>query len=197
MPRPSVKAERTETILQAYERCVARFGVEGATLEKIAAEAGMARPLLRHHVGNRDELLAMAVERFVRRSEESMQQLEAAVSVGATGEYLLELILPRAKSGRVSDEGAKDVMIAAAFIYAAQDQAKLKRAMRTWLKSFLKSFTTALRAVYPRADENALRCVAAGIVGVWFNVDSLVSLGTNRQLREDSRRAAALLLKSL
>ena len=34
MPRPSLKAQRSEEILDAYERCVARYGVEGATLEK-------------------------------------------------------------------------------------------------------------------------------------------------------------------
>lgn len=195
MPRPSVKAERTEEILQAYERCVARFGVEGATLEKIAAEAGMARPLLRHHVGNRDELLAQAVERFVRRSEASMQELEAAVPAGVTGEYLLELILPARPPKQAA--GANDILIAGAFIYAAQDHAELKRAMQAWLKSFFKSFTAALRVIYPRAQEDALRCAATGIVGIWFNVDSLASLGANRQLREDSRRAAALLLKDL
>ena len=38
MPRPSVKAERTEEILDAFERCVARYGVEGSTLERIAEQ---------------------------------------------------------------------------------------------------------------------------------------------------------------
>ena len=44
MGRPSIKAERREQILDAYETCVARFGVGGASLEKIAETAGLARP---------------------------------------------------------------------------------------------------------------------------------------------------------
>ena len=43
MARPSVKDERTEAILAAFERCVARHGVEGATLQRTADEAGLAR----------------------------------------------------------------------------------------------------------------------------------------------------------
>ena len=55
MARPSVKEERREQILTAYEQCVARYGVEGATLDKVAEEAGLARPLIRHNIGNREE----------------------------------------------------------------------------------------------------------------------------------------------
>ena len=69
MARPSVKAKRTEEILQAYEHCIALYGVEGATLQKIAEVAGIARPLLRHHVGNSDDLLNMALKRFIERSD--------------------------------------------------------------------------------------------------------------------------------
>ena len=136
MARPSVKAERTEAILQAYERCVARLGVEGATLEKIAAEAGMARPLLRHHAGNRDELLRMAVRRFAGRSDQAMRELRSALPEGATGRDLLELILPPKNPEAFSS----DVMIAAAFIYAAQTDEFLRQTMQSWLENFLGSF---------------------------------------------------------
>ena len=57
MPRPSLKDQRSEEILDAYLTCVARFGLEGATQERIAAEAGVKRPLLRHYLGNREEMI--------------------------------------------------------------------------------------------------------------------------------------------
>ena len=69
LARPSKKIERTEEILEAYERCVVRFGVEGATLQRVADECGLARPLLHHYVGNREDLLEALVGRFTARSE--------------------------------------------------------------------------------------------------------------------------------
>ena len=48
---------RRQEYLDAFEKCVARYGIEGATLAKIAEIAGLARPLVRHNVGNRDTYL--------------------------------------------------------------------------------------------------------------------------------------------
>ena len=83
MGRPSVKEQRTEEILDAFARCVARYGLEGSTLEHIAAEAGVKRTILRHYVGNRDEL----VEALGRRVErEFLQATEALFAwLPATG----------------------------------------------------------------------------------------------------------------
>ena len=72
MPRPSLKLQRSEEILDAFERCVARYGIEGTTLEKTAEEAGLQRSLLRHNVGNRDDLLNSLVNRFISESRDSL-----------------------------------------------------------------------------------------------------------------------------
>ena len=62
MARPSLANTRREEILDALERCLARRGLEGTTLESVAAEAGVARPVIRHYFGNRDVLLKAALE---------------------------------------------------------------------------------------------------------------------------------------
>ena len=54
--RPSNRDDRYEQIMQALIRCVARYGVEGASLAQIAEEAGLKRPLVRHHLGNREDM---------------------------------------------------------------------------------------------------------------------------------------------
>jgi AcrR family transcriptional regulator len=56
--RPSNRDERYAQVMQALVRCVARFGLEGASLTQIAAEAGLSRPLIRHHLGNREDMIA-------------------------------------------------------------------------------------------------------------------------------------------
>ncbi|MBW2389182.1 MAG: hypothetical protein JRG89_12185 [Deltaproteobacteria bacterium] len=69
MARPSKVEERREQILDAFERCVVQSGIQGVTLEHVANEAGLPRSLVRHFVGNRDDMVAAVFERFTRRAE--------------------------------------------------------------------------------------------------------------------------------
>lgn len=193
MARPSVKAERTEEILQAYERCIALYGVEGATLQKIAEEAGIARPLLRHHVGNSYDLLEMALKRFLERSEETVQNTYSALPSNCSGEDFVNLLF-QATSSKAK---YNDTMIAAAFIYAAQTHPKIKKHMQAWLMGFMDGFSAQLQKLYPDTDRKKIESVSAGILGIYFNVESLVPLGSNQILREQSHQAALSLLETL
>ncbi|MEM7233345.1 MAG: helix-turn-helix domain-containing protein, partial [Planctomycetota bacterium] len=67
MPRRDLTKERTEQILDALERCVVHFGLGGTSLERIAEEAEMKRSILRHYVGNRDDLIVAMAERLAAR----------------------------------------------------------------------------------------------------------------------------------
>ncbi|MCA0217491.1 MAG: TetR/AcrR family transcriptional regulator [Actinobacteria bacterium] len=57
MPRPDLTSERKPHIIAAAKRAIARYGIAGATQERIAEEAGMSRPHVRHYAGNRDDVL--------------------------------------------------------------------------------------------------------------------------------------------
>ena len=65
MARKSVKIQRSKEILDAFERCISKWGLDGASLERIATESGIKRPALRHFIGNRDELLVALVKSMV------------------------------------------------------------------------------------------------------------------------------------
>ena len=43
VPRPSLAAERTAQILDAFARCIGTHGLEGTSLQRIADEAGVQR----------------------------------------------------------------------------------------------------------------------------------------------------------
>lgn len=193
MARPSVKEERTEEILQAYEKCVALYGVEGATQQRIAEEAGIARPLLRHHVGNSDDLLKMSVKRFVDRSEKAMAEMYAYLPKNVNGEtFVGSLFQPSS-----SKEQHNDVMIAAAFIYAAQTNKEIKEQMQLWLSRFVEGFTSQLQNIYPNVESDRVKSVSAGIIGIYFNVESIAPLGANKPFIDNSRQAALYLLQAL
>ena len=191
MGRPSVKAERREQILRAYETCVARFGVEGASLEKIAEEAGLARPLIRHNVGNRDDLLAALVERFLSRSEKSTQRMIDALPRSHAIETLIDWLFDPDYSD------AQFVLVAEALIAASQDDPALATLMQRWTRDFIASVRGVLESDAPSASSDALDAVAAGVAGIYFKTDSLTPLGDMSDVREASKRAALILVATL
>jgi|APSaa5957512535_1039671.scaffolds.fasta_scaffold37003_2 TetR/AcrR family transcriptional regulator, transcriptional repressor of bet genes len=49
---------RRQALINATRRCMARDGVEGASVRRICDEAGVSQGLLRHHFGGKDNLMA-------------------------------------------------------------------------------------------------------------------------------------------
>ena len=188
MPRPSLKQQRKEEILHAYETCIALYGVEGATLQKIAETAGIARPLLRHYVGNNDELLNQAVDRFLIRSDAQMNQfIESKLQ---QPDELIDILLDY---GQVEGQ-ANDVTIALALMIASQTRPELKLKMNQWFNQVSHGFDILLTRMYPQAEVSQVKAVSAGILGIYFNVDSLLPLGQFATFREHSRQAMRQLL---
>jgi len=65
MARKSVKTQRSKEIIDAFERCISKWGLDGASLERIATESAIKRPALRHFIGNRNELIVALVKSMV------------------------------------------------------------------------------------------------------------------------------------
>jgi AcrR family transcriptional regulator len=72
MGRKSLKTERVNEILDAFERCLSAKGLQSTTLENIAQEAGMARRMIRHYIGNREDVIDAAVERIIENFTQSI-----------------------------------------------------------------------------------------------------------------------------
>ncbi|MFI8890466.1 TetR/AcrR family transcriptional regulator [Streptomyces paradoxus] len=125
MGRRSLAAERRQQVMEAASRCLARYGLAGTTLEKIAEESGLSRSHVRHYVGNRDDLLLALVDWVQERDDRAFataveaappgQRLAVAMDhlfgpwflgAGDEGEVILELV----KAGR-SDEALREAMM--------------------------------------------------------------------------------------
>ena len=74
MPRPTIAPQRREEILQAFEACALRKGLDATTLTDVAEEAGLPRSLVRHFVGNRDAMVSGLIERMFSRATQSIEQ---------------------------------------------------------------------------------------------------------------------------
>ena len=191
MARPDIKDERREQILDAFEVCVARYGVEGATLAKTAEMAGLARPLVRHNVGNRDALLAALVDRYLARSRASFDAFIAALPAEDRTRTAVDWLFDPGLSD------ARVVQVAGALIMASADDDALAAKMRDWLDDFVGGLGQLIARDHPHADTTAVRAAAAGIAGIHFNIEALYPLGDVSALAASSKRAAVMLLQAL
>ena len=191
MPRPSLKEQRREQILDAYQHCVARFGVEGATLELTAKQAGLARALIRHNVGNRADLRDALIQRFLARSQASLDDLIDALPRERRTATLVEWLFDQEYSD------PQTVLLSEALIVAAADDPALARKMRDWTMDFVNTLESAIQHDYPDTDKAAVAAVASGLTGIYFNMESLAPLGDMPELLDASKRAALLLIGTL
>jgi len=191
MARPELKDERREQILDAFEVCVARYGVAGATLAKTAEIAGLARPLVRHNVGNRVDLLQALIERVQNRSRDAMEKLGSGLPSEKPSRALVEWLFDPQYANTQS------VQVFAALIAASADDPALARQMKAWTDGFLDAIRQVLSGEFPNAGPAHLEAVTAGITGIYFNVESLYPVGDIRPLVAASRQAALLLLDNL
>jgi AcrR family transcriptional regulator len=193
MARPSNKDQRKEEILQAYEVCISLYGVEGATLKKVAEHANIARPLLRHHVGNSEDLLEQALERFLKRNDLVLDEFFSHISEQGSGKVLLETLF----FADHSNQQTTDILIAWAFMLGAQTNALLKEKMNSWNNNFRSRMIILMNELYPSADERLVEVVSDGILGLYYNVESTIPIFDIQNFRSNTFNAAKLLLDTL
>jgi len=124
MGRRSLKAERREQILEAFEACVAEHGLEGTTLERVAEYAGLGRPAIRHNVGNREALIDAALDRIILRHEAAYADITKALPrtqrVQALSQYLFT-------GGFTGEPDAEDALLDELFALRHRDPLIAKR----------------------------------------------------------------------
>ena len=186
-----MKEARRDQILDAAEICVAHDGVEGLTLEKVAEEAGLARALIRHNIGNRDELIDALVDRFLARSQAEMDALFADLPADAASRTLVDWLFDPAAMD------AHGIRVADALVSFGAKHPATARKMRHWTEKAWSDTAQVLTAEHPDAAEEAVDAAAAGILGLYFNIESSTAMGPMRAYRDASKRAALMLLEAL
>jgi AcrR family transcriptional regulator len=199
MGRPSKKEQRTEEILDAFYRCVARYGLEGSTLEFIATEASLKRSLVRHYVGNRESLVDQLVDRVLTYSsvhwEAFLENVPSVDESQGSQEVFIEYILEGLFSEQHSD--AEYILVIESLIFSANHNPVLRKKMQQWLQRFTDDIGRILGEVFSDKTELDIKAVAFGVISIYFNLDSLSPLGMNHIYRKPAHNAARLLIHSL
>jgi AcrR family transcriptional regulator len=191
VPRPSLAATRRAQILDALERCLARHGLEGTSLDAVAAEAGVARPVIRHYFGNRDALLAAAVERVLAAYRADLDAALRALPAGRR----LDAFLDHLFHGRFLGNPERERLLGA--LAAATDDAGSRRLLLDAYRRFEDACCAELRAAAPGAPAAAARAAAYAIACLAEQNAGFLALGFPRSRARAARAAAAALARGL
>ena len=199
MPRPSLANLRTEAFLDAFMRCVARYGLDGSTLDRVSEEAGVARAVLRHYLGNRDEmvdaLFKHVIEKFAATTEYLFQSLPDLDPSSDAPMLRVETLLDMLFDA-ISHE-AENAAVYQALVAASHRHQGMADALMGFVTSFERQITTELTRAFPQADPSKCAVVAAGITAVYFNHAAAMPLDPPTSWRDRQRAVADLLIASL
>lgn len=192
MGRPSVQKQRKAEVLDAFLTLVARYGVEGATLERIAEESGFKRPLIRHHLGNRDDMVRALAEYVVQQQNESLQELRSALKTYPGLNNFVDAIFSEESSGDPRLNNAYQ-----ALVNVVEHYPDLRDVLLSVMSEFYDLAVQAARAEYPNADPYDVQTVAHGIVDLYLTVDVLSPLHPPEAWAYHSYYGARRLARSL
>ncbi len=192
MGRPSVKEQRTEEILDAFARCVARYGLEGSTLERIAEEAGVQRTILRHYIGNREALVAALGVRVEREFTASTEALFEWLPEYDRIEHLVDALFEPSLG-----TSSEDLSVAQALISASKLYPDIGARLKSWLLEFERLVAQELSTRYQRASPSAIAEVSLGLLSIYFSVDAFSPLQLPDSHRELASQAAWRLIRTL
>lgn len=189
--RPSNRDERYAQVMQALTRTVARFGLEGASLSSIAKEAGMTRPLVRHHLGNRDEILtalqAYVLESFEQQTADLINRLPEKQPARALVDDLFSEVEP-------SD--ADLILAFAALTARATDDPALQEGCRDVVLNFEEAVAGIL-GESSRSSSKVAKEAAQTITALYFNVISLSPLNMPQEWAATAHRVSVNILESM
>ena len=190
MARKSVKVQRSKEIIDAFERCISKWGLDGASLERIATESAIKRPALRHFIGNRDELIIALVKSMIAEykfAQSSMTKILRKANRGP--DELISMLLLQ------SDLTSASRILVLMNLYAAAPRyPKVQKELRDWYKNYVNWTADRLLEFKPKADKKLVKTVAAGLIGIAFNYASLSSLELDDAQQEQAADACRTLI---
>lgn len=169
--RPSKARLRIDEILDAYTRCVARYGLEGTTLQLVADEAGMARGHIRHYAGNRDELRSRFEKRMAARYTGRAATAVEQGPAGRRAEGLVRHFFGR-NAAPNDDYAAIDALFAAAFY-----DDKLRKRIRNVYLGLEAVVTKALAADFPNRAQSVYAQAAYQILALAYGHWTFAEIG--------------------
>ena len=192
MPRPSLKDQRSREILDAFVSCAARYGIEGATQERIAIEAGVKRTLLRHYLGNRDDMVEALYIHVVGEFDVLTEMLDAALQNCKQPSELIDLLFD---TNHATDP--RLVLVFQALTVRAETDPKMRSALLASMERFTAVIDSYLLRNVAGGAKTKSQAIAHGLAALYMSSDALTPLDPPSQWRAALKRAAFTLINTM
>ena len=192
MGRKSLVMERREELLEAFGRCIVKYGLEGTSLEQIADEAGMTRSVIRHYIGNRDELVNVLIERIIVQYAGQLEAAYADIAPEQVVDHTLDMMF---SGEQLLDQ--RDTIIINVLMTAKDRYPQAKQLLVAMFESMIELLSADLRQTYPQAPPERCRQVAYALICMAEMHESLIWLGLDRSYNAAARAAAEALIHTL
>jgi AcrR family transcriptional regulator len=191
--RRNLSAERQAEILEAFKRCIVEHGLDKSSMRLVAAEAGVSQPLLAHHFGSRAGLVEALVSHAVGEYDEALARaLERFSQEGGT-EVLLEYLF----GGPYSEATERnDVLFHELFAAATRDRAIRKQLGSSYAR-FQRDLANHLGKTHPEASASECRCVAYGLMCLAESNELLRAIDLPGRHSRDATESGRTLIRSL
>ncbi|TMP26884.1 hypothetical protein CWB99_17455 [Pseudoalteromonas rubra] len=171
MARPSMAAQRTEEILDALEACILKYGIQTTSLENIAETAGVKRTILRHYIGNRDDIICALSTRLRSRYSEQWQQVLHWLPSTNKIESIIDALFTVGSQERINA-----TIIGEAIFSEAKRLPAIKQDQTSIMDEFITIISDVLRHEYPDANPDKVELVAHGIYANYLLSESFLPL---------------------
>ncbi|MBK8804742.1 MAG: TetR/AcrR family transcriptional regulator [Fibrobacteres bacterium] len=192
MGRRSLASERKTLIIEALAAVIREDGYEAATLERVAAQAGVQRTLIRHYFGNRDELIKEALVhitgKYLADYTSAVENLPAAQSIPALIDYLF--------GGQFNQRMEDDAVIDALIASSNQSDAA-KSAVLQMYRTFEDTVSALLERAIPLGSPEGIKDVAYAMVCLAEQHAMMRSLGMGDCREAGLKRTALALIQTV
>jgi AcrR family transcriptional regulator len=191
MGRKNLAETRTNEILEALARCLVKYGLD-ATLEQIAEEANMTRSIIRHYIGNREEVLNTLIERIAQDYIALLNEAASTIPQSQMIEATLDYLFDTPTNYDYNDKLIIDVMMTAKDRYP-----QAKQIIMALIQQLVDMFAHDLMQAYPNADKIQCHQVAYSIICLALSHESLVFAGISDMYQQAARLSSEALIKTL
>jgi AcrR family transcriptional regulator len=178
-------AQRTAEILDAYARCAGRFGLDGATLERVAEESGFSRGHIRHYLGNRDEMRAALIKRTISGYVDQGREILDGEPPGRRSVALVDYLF-----GPAFAPSWYNATIDALWGASVYDD-RLRQQLREAYLEFEKTILRVLKDDFPGAPSVVYRDAAYQLLALSFGHWSISALEFPANRERSARKLAA------
>ncbi|REL31674.1 TetR/AcrR family transcriptional regulator [Thalassotalea euphylliae] len=171
MARPSMAGQRREEILDALELCILEKGIQATSLENIAEKAQMKRTILRHYIGNRDQIIIALSERWAQKYQQEWQELMLWLPPSNRSEALLDALFTVH-----SKEMVNNAVIGEAIFSEAKRLPEIKAHQVAIMAEFISHACTTFQQDYPNTAPDKIELVAHALYANYLMSESLIPL---------------------